>query len=262
VRFWFAPFFSAINYHEIRPQDVSQFEEHLRFFSRKYASVDVPKLERFFRDGVWSDDRPGLLISFDDGSRSHYEIAAPLLEKYGFTGWFFVPIQLMALGVRERTASEQQPVNVLTADQLSYLDQHHVVGSHTSTHCRLNASLSSDQLREEIIGSRDQMADTLGHPIRFFCWAGGEENSYSSEAARYVNRGYDFGFMTNGSFNTKMSDPMQIQRINIEADNPLWLVRFQLSGFMDIYYLRKRQRVNRLTSVGAANGHNQKVVKL
>ena len=39
----------------------------------------------------------------------------------------------------------------------------------------------------------------------------------------------------------------QLQRTNIEADWPLSLVKFYLSGIMDIIYTGKRNRVNRIT---------------
>jgi len=55
--------------------------------------------------------------------------------------------------------------------------------------------------------------------------------------------------MTNNAVITPSTCPLQLQRTNIEAEDPLWLVRFQLSGFMDVFYAGKRRRVNRLTAI-------------
>jgi hypothetical protein len=54
--------------------------------------------------------------------------------------------------------------------------------------------------------------------------------------------------MTNNFVNRPDTHPLQLQRTNIESENPLWLVKFQLSGLMDLLYLGKRRRVNRLTA--------------
>ena len=74
----YGPFIRAVNYHEIRREETSLFEEHLRYYNDKYCPVDLMKLERFLETGLWEYPRPGLIISFDDGHLSHYETAAPL----------------------------------------------------------------------------------------------------------------------------------------------------------------------------------------
>jgi len=81
-----------------------------------------------------------------------------------------------------------------------------------------------------------------------FCWVGGEEWSYSSSAAAVIRHaGYRLSFMTNNLPVRQGSNPLQIQRTNIEAWNPTEIVAFQLNGILDFVYTRKRQRVNLLT---------------
>lgn len=241
-----APFVRAVNYHVVLPTEASSFEKHLRYYAENYVPVDLPMLENFLRGGEWKYNRPGLIISFDDGHRSHFETAAPLLEKYGFKGWFFVPVELMNLETNRISREEAQ--SALTREQLEYLDRKHIVGSHTATHCRLSKTVDRKRLEYEIIGSGESLEKLLGHPIPTFCWVGGEEESYSREAAGLVKKAYQYGFMTNNAVITKGENPLQLQRTNVEAENPLWLVRFQLSGLMDVFYTGKRRRVNRLTA--------------
>lgn len=242
----FGPFIRAVNYHEIRTEKAGLFEDHLRYYSEKYCSVDLAKLEEFLKTGVWDDPKPGLILSFDDGHRSHCEIAAPLMEKYGFTGWFFVPIRLMNIGDAEGARDSRS--NALTGEQLKYLDAHHVVGSHTQTHCRLRGDVPPDLLEAEIVGSQRDMEEFLGHSVTTFCWVGGEEESYSRQAADLIKSAYQHSFMTNSAVISASENPQQLQRTNIEAGNSLPLLRFQLSGLMDLYYFNKRKRVNRLTA--------------
>lgn len=241
-----APFIRAVNYHTVFPCEAHIFESHLRYYAENFVPVDLAALEAFLQTGEWRHKRPGLIISFDDGHPTHYKIAAPLLEKYNFPGWFFVPVGLMNL--EGNTIPERHIPHVLTAEQLSYLDERHIVGSHTETHCRLEKSVEPERLEVEVGGSRSNLETRFGHSVSTFSWVGGEEESYSREASELIKKHYRFAFMTNSAVIKPEQSPFQLQRTNIEAGEPLSIVRFQLSGLMDILYANKRRRVNRLTA--------------
>ena len=250
----------AINYHDVPASKNGAFERQLRYYARHYVPVDYAGLTAFL-DGTWSAPKPGLIISFDDGLRSHAEVAAPLLEHYGFTGWFFVP-----LGFVETPAAEQ--AEYARSHQIQYFDEfpdgrvamsleevrrlarRHVVGCHTHSHCRLRADVPADALRHEIARAKHYLEHMLEGEVPVFCWVGGEEGSYSRAAAQLIHRsGFRHSFMTNSTIILPGSDPLQLQRTNIEVHYPLSLVRFQLSGFLDLLYTGKRRRVNRLTAI-------------
>lgn len=245
-KLFMSPFVRAVNYHDVTPEFAKNFETHLQFYAKHFVNVAEADL-RAFLDGKWSHDKPGLLLSFDDGLASHVEIVAPLLEKYGFTGWFFVPAERVtsrkSLGLQEELTDERR----LTIDDVRKLDQNHVIGSHTTTHCRLSSDLDQQTLSFEILKSKSLLEEALQHDVNIFCWVGGEEFTYSKAASDVIKDGYDLSFMTNNAVVRPKANPLQIQRTNIEAENPLPLVRFQLSGFLDLIYLPKRRRVNNLT---------------
>lgn len=239
------PFIRVVNYHDIAPEHVSNFESHLKYYSSKFVNVNETALREFLSGTPWPYEKPGLILSFDDGLASHSETVVPLLENYGFTGWFFVPAERVNLPVE--AASVTNGERPASAADIKFLDERHVVGCHTATHCRLSADLSDERLRYEIVESKQILGSALGREVDIFCWVGGEEFTYSRAAANLVNQAYNLGFMTNNAVVRPGTNPMQIQRTNIEAENPMPLVRFQLSGFLDLLYLPKRRRVNRLT---------------
>jgi peptidoglycan/xylan/chitin deacetylase (PgdA/CDA1 family) len=245
------PFIRAVNYHDVSADLAGNFESHLQYYSSQFANVDEQTLRGFLNGEAWPHKKPGMIISFDDGMRSHFEIVAPLLEKYGFTGWFFVPSGWIAERIDENPEVEKNVGDQLTlnTEQTKYLAQNHVVGCHTETHRRLSSDLSDELLRDEIVGGKHSLEKTLGRDVPIFCWVGGEEFTYSRAAAEFIGQNYDLSFMTNTANIRPDNDPLQLQRTNIEAENPLSLVRFQLSGFMDLAYLPKRRRVNKLTAV-------------
>ncbi len=86
----------AINYHGVSEDTAGNFERQLAYYAERFTAVSLADLDRFFHLQHWDKKRPGLIISFDDGLSSNYSVAAPLLEKYGFHGWFFVPVDFVA----------------------------------------------------------------------------------------------------------------------------------------------------------------------
>lgn len=256
----------AVYYHGTPQEWAANLERQLRFYLRRFDPVDKAGLEDLLA-GRRRSKRPGLLISFDDGLLSNYEIAAPLLEKYGFVGWFFVPVALIGdPGLagdpehRERIRSRYvidvsgeapKKTSFMNWEQVGDLAQRHVVGCHTMNHCRLYETLSEETLRLEILESKAELEKRLGHEVDAFCWVGGEEGTYSRRAAEYVEQaGYRLSFMTRLHPITAGASPLQLQRTGIEADWPMAQVRFYLSGVMDVAYTRKRRRVERLTRIG------------
>jgi peptidoglycan/xylan/chitin deacetylase (PgdA/CDA1 family) len=253
------PWARALNYHDVPPRLASAFEEQLRFYVRHFVPVGPDELAEL-RAGRWSHAKPGLLLTFDDGLRSHAEVVAPLLEKFGFPGWFMVPVGFVDTPAPEQRAfararaipCDARPWQdgriALSWDEVRRLDARHVICCHTYSHRRLGADLSAAELDHEIRGAKRRLEDGLGHQVRAFAWVGGEEWSYSPGAARVIRAaGFELGFMTNNAVVRPGCDPLQIQRTNVEATFPAYLMRFSLSGFFDLLYAPKRQRVNRLT---------------
>ncbi len=249
----------VVNYHGTPPEFAASFERQMEFYAEHFEPVGRADLDRFYREGRWTGRRPGLLITFDDGLRTNYDVAAPVLERHGFPGWFFVPVGFIDEPAQHQLAyASEHLIQVdhayadgrvaMSWDELRALSQRHEVGCHTRTHLRLAPSIAPAMLEDEIIAAREDMTARVGRTVDTFCWVGGEEHTYSAEAARVIRRaGYAYSFMTNNAPLVPGTDPYQIQRTNIEAAWPLDVLRFQLSGVMDAIYAPKRSRVNRLT---------------
>jgi len=258
------PYARALNYHDVPFHQAHAFEEQLHFFARHFVPVGPPEL-RELHAGEWSHPRPGLLLTFDDGLRSHADVVAPLLEKYGFTGWFNVPVGFVEAPVAEqRSFARSQLIDydargfaderiALSWRDLRRIDGRHEITCHTWSHRRLEASLSPAELDHEIADAKHRLEEGLGHAVRAFTWVGGEEASYSREAAERIRAaGFEIAFMTNNAPIRPHADLLQVQRTNVEARHDPRFVRLCLSGLYDLLYLPKRRRVNRLTAARAA----------
>jgi peptidoglycan/xylan/chitin deacetylase (PgdA/CDA1 family) len=259
------PWARALNYHDVPVRLAGAFEEQLRFFARYFVSVGPSELAEL-QAGRWPHRKPGLLLTFDDGLRSHADVVAPLLESYGFSGWFNVPVGFVdAPPAEQKTFARCNRIGFRAADwpeerlalswtDLRRLDGPHTICCHTWNHRRLSAELTPEELELEIGEAKRRLEAELGHEVRSFAWVGGEEWAYSRAAADRIRAaGFEVSFMTNNAVVRPHGELLQVQRTNVEADFDPAFVRFCLSGFYDLLYLRKRRRVNRITA-GAESG--------
>lgn len=236
----------AINYHATPAEHRANFARQLRFYADRFDDAGPDRLR-----SVLAGDRhrrPALAVTFDDGYRDNYDVAAPLLEEHGLTGWFFVsPGRLRDQATGGRTVDGEDASSFMSGDELrDLIARGHVVGCHTHSHTRLSHDLEPDRLHDEVVLARRRLADLLDDPIDSFCWVGGEEWTYSAAAQAQVEAaGYALAFTTNCQITTAATNRLSIDRTNIEADWPLETVRFYLSGVMDLAYMAKARRVAR-----------------
>lgn len=88
-------------YHYIRPRDsevppgirplyVDEFEQQLGWLEERYRILSAGEFLACLTAGWSTEARPPCLLTFDDGVRDHFEVAAPILHKRGLSGLFFV----------------------------------------------------------------------------------------------------------------------------------------------------------------------------
>jgi peptidoglycan/xylan/chitin deacetylase (PgdA/CDA1 family) len=254
------PYLRALNYHDVPREAAPRFEAQLAYFARHFEPVGLAELQAFLA-GRSRPRRPGLLLTFDDGLRSHADVVAPLLERYGFPGWFAVPAEFPDLRVADHAEfMDQRRVSyrpddypdgrgLLDWDDLRRLDGRHVVCCHGFTHRRLEENLGEQDLALEIRRAKARLEEGLGHEVPVFVWVGGEEWAYSAAAARAMREaGFRITLMSSSARIRPGDDPFHLQRTNVEADYPESLLRFSLSGAFDLLYLPRRRRIDRLTA--------------
>jgi peptidoglycan/xylan/chitin deacetylase (PgdA/CDA1 family) len=155
----------VINYHDIPPPSAQNFEKQPLFFREHFTSVSFKEFEEFLVGKKWISEKPGLIISFDDGLRTNYDVALPLLEKYGFIGLFFVPVDFIdhPTSTQKQFALEHDIIKgeyvvyyrdcriAMSSEELRNLVAHnHVVGCHTRTHHRMRTHDSHEVIEREI----------------------------------------------------------------------------------------------------------------
>ncbi len=107
---------------------------------------------------LWPDFAPAAAsLTFDDGTRDQYAVAAPVLERHNVRGTFYLISHKMDDGVWIDNGRPRKLMSWQEARKLSVAG--HEIGSHGATHVDLSRSRRS--LRYELHASRRRIEDRL-----------------------------------------------------------------------------------------------------
>jgi peptidoglycan/xylan/chitin deacetylase (PgdA/CDA1 family) len=126
--------------------DVSatELDEHLQRTKNAWGDNTSPKI---LNNPGANGQRSGFLITFDDGTADHFTTAAPILERNGLTGVFFVNTDLIG---------KDGYLSVLQCREL--VARGHAVESHSHEHKTL-ISLTSEELPRQLTDSRQRLKE-------------------------------------------------------------------------------------------------------
>ena len=104
--------------------------------------------------------------------------------------------------------------------------------------------INEEKYPEYVEMAKKVIEENCNDNIDSFCWCGGEEDTYTKAAEELIEKNYDYAFLTNNKLVYPKENKYCLQRTNIEARWHLSLVKFQLSGIMDVLYKNNRNKVN------------------
>ena len=165
-----------------------------------------------YRRGERALPRRPIILTFDDGYRSTYEIAWPLLQRYGFGATLFIVSDLIGKTNVWDVDEIQEPL--LGEAEIAQLRAGGVeFGSHTRTHLPLT-TISPPQAVEELRGSRAALERLLGEPVRVLCYPYGKQNAATRTLAR--SAGYEAAVIARRRLNSRSADPLRLTRLRME----------------------------------------------
>jgi peptidoglycan/xylan/chitin deacetylase (PgdA/CDA1 family) len=167
--------------------------------ARGYHAVTLRQLWNHWRHGRPLPPRP-IVISFDDGFRSHIRVALPTLLGHRWPG------------VLNLTASHLEPTGDLRVSALRrLLRAGWEIDSHTLSHPDLTA-LDRTQLQQEVAGSRFVLRRLLHVPVDFFCYPAGRYDARVVAAVRAA--GY-LGATTTRNGLALRGEPFTLARLRV-----------------------------------------------
>ncbi len=149
--------------------DTAEFESHLALIERSGVTpVSLKQWWYAMTEGAPLPPKP-ILLTFDDGYRSVYDLIYPRLKQRGWPAVFFITTST----VGRRTGKDH-----LTWDQIREMRQTGLFEfqAHSVTHPYLTR-ISKEQARREIFDCRDTLVRELGEPVQFFCYPIGDRDA-------------------------------------------------------------------------------------
>jgi peptidoglycan/xylan/chitin deacetylase (PgdA/CDA1 family) len=183
----------VVNFHATPQRVAGGFEEQVSKLAESFAPVSYDDLMGLVVRGEWSHGRPGVVVSFFDGFRDNYEVAAPILDRLGLSGWFFlISGWISSRPEDQRAFADRHMMNLpyddrdlpedgrlaLSPEEIEDLARRgHVVASHTQTHATASPAFGPDlspaALAREVAGSKGTLENLAGRPVRALAWREG-----------------------------------------------------------------------------------------
>lgn len=205
---------SVLTYHHFSEKctnnlcmPLDEFSQQMDFLKKEgYRSVTMKELLKFI-DYQEPLPRKAVAITIDDGYRSVYDLAYPILEKHGFTATLFI-----------YTAFIDNSPNALTWEQLRELSQAGFeVESHTITHADLTLKRKGEsqakylqRIERELRVPRELIRTHLGQNPVWLAYPYGRWNNLVVSMA--LEAGYKGGVTVSRGVTPFFVNPFKVRR--------------------------------------------------
>ncbi len=178
------------------------FNAHIKALSDSgYHSVLPGQLYDYLVYNKALPEKP-VMITFDDSRVEHAEIAAPVLEKYGFRGVFFI----MTITYNKK--------NYMTTDQIADLAKAgHVIGLHSWDHTMVTKYNDPADWDKEVVQPKAKLEKIINMPVEYWAYPNGV---FDHKGAEELSKYFKLSF----SLSTKRDSlqPLQTVRRMIAPD--------------------------------------------
>ena len=229
----------VLTYHRFGPVgrdpfcvDPRDFEEQMAYLADRQLAVSLAEFEEFVA-GTSRLRHSAVLVTIDDGFRSLYTTALPILRHYAIPAAAFVTTSLVRPEARTPAVAPRSE-DQLSWEELAVLPGSGVaIGSHGRTHQSLGR-MSDQQIEEQVILSRTTLEQRLGHPVSAFAYPFGTRADFSDRTAATLRRtGYRCAFTSQHGAIHPLMEPFCLPRIKVEGGEALWLFKLLVRGGMD-----------------------------
>ncbi len=181
---------NSVTNPESDPITPESFEQHLAYLQAHRTVVPLASLVKAIR-GEGHIPHDAVAITFDDGYRDNFEVAYPLLRKYGAPATMFVVTGFVDGVVDLNGNPGWEPMSWA---QIRDLDGSQLVeiGAHSHTHAILS-ELDDLAAANEVRVSASRLEVELGHSVSLFAYPFGQRQHISRAAVQAVQDAGFFG---------------------------------------------------------------------
>lgn len=186
--------------------NIVEFEKQMDYLAtHNYSVISLSELLKGLRDSQLPP-KP-IIITIDDGFRSTFTLAYPILKKYNFPATLFLYTNFIEKNIFSLTWEE---IREMTKNNIE-------IGSHTLSHYNLlkykkneNYETYSARIRREIFLSKEILESKIQGKVKFFAYPYGAYSSTIKDLA--IQTGYEGIFNANSMNNTLDADPFSLNR--------------------------------------------------
>jgi peptidoglycan/xylan/chitin deacetylase (PgdA/CDA1 family) len=214
------------------------FADQMAFLKREGFNVMPLAAMRGHLDAHQPFPERTVVITFDDGFADNYAAAFPVLTKHALPATIFLAAGFMD-GDDLPVLRDRSGIRPLTWEQVREMARHGVAfGAHTLTHRSLT-ELSPDELVQEIVGSRDLVAERVGAPADTFCYPRGHFDERVERATSAA--GFAIACTTLPGCVTPDTDPFTLRRTFVARDDSLHDFARKLDGSFDLLHAARQR---------------------
>ncbi len=225
----------VLSYHSIANDDwrfsVSEkaLKQQIEYLQKHFTIITLQDLQNHIT-GKKSITSPSVVLTFDDGYSDILKWK-DYFKKKKITPALFILSNTKTpnwkeLGTKRRFLTPGEIKSLLTLDW--------EIGSHSATHANL-ATLTNDQLQEEIVEAKKQLEKAIGNKVKYFAYPRGK---YDQNVVRYIKKAkYSMALTMDDGFIQQDMDMLRIPRIGI--DNTHSFEEFKTTFSPSVVRLRK-----------------------
>jgi peptidoglycan/xylan/chitin deacetylase (PgdA/CDA1 family) len=197
----------------ITPED---FDRQMTYLKKNgYHVIPLSSVHSFFKGESVLPQR-AIVITIDDGYRSSYDIAYPILKKYDFPATLFVYSDFIGSGDALGWSEMKEMINSGLVD----------IQPHSKTHSSLIKRLPNEspyaraeRIDEEIRIPTQQIRRILGLPLHTFAYPFGDTDEFLISKLKSAN--YRAGVTVHAGGNPAFSYPFKLRRTMIYGDRDM-----------------------------------------
>jgi len=195
--------------------NITNFEKQMDYLAvHNYSVISLSELLTGLRAGQLPP-KP-VVITIDDGFKSTFTLAYPVLKKYNFPATLFLYTDFIEKNSNSLTWKE---IGEMTKNKIE-------IGSHTLSHCNLlrykeNESYDSyiSRMKKEIFLSKEILEGKMGGKVKFFAYPYGVYSPIIKNIV--IQAGYEGILNANSMSNNLNADPFSLNRQIISGQSPL-----------------------------------------
>jgi len=235
--------------HDIPTNEIEQFAILLKWLQKRWKFVTPDTFELMSNGDIPIIGR-NLLLTFDDGFISNYEVATTVLKQLKIKAIFFVITDFInlnnnneiknfiyhniQLGTNESEISDQQ-LNMKWEHLKNLLDDGHAIGAHTKSHKSLAKMIDLVEMKNEIIKSADLIQQNLDYKVKHFAFPFGNINNINLLSYHLAISRFDYIYSGFRGYNLKNRSHI-IMRDAISTKESNFLIGSYLEGSVDFLY--------------------------